>query len=136
MGFLDGIRQASGLQGKIDQALSECELEEPGQWQALGALLFLGAVVLLRILQYQDGLGGTRTLDLSALNDACMYKEVFMAYLNAALLEPVLAIGGMEEAVGEELLINIFTMGSICWWIWLVTDAFDYADICQRYKYR
>jgi hypothetical protein len=74
---------------------------------------------------------GKRTLDLSALNSAIMYKEVFMAYLNAALLEPVLAIGGMEEVVGQELAINVFTLASICWWIWVVTDGFDYTDVCQ-----
>jgi len=79
---------------------------------------------------------GKRTLDLSALNSAIMYKEVFMAYLNAALLEPVLAIGGMEEVVGQELAINVFTLASICWWIWVVTDGFDYTDVCQCFKYQ
>jgi hypothetical protein len=83
-----------------------------------------------------QSLAGARTLDLSALNDAIMCKEVFMAYLNAALLEPVLAIGGMEEVVGQELAINIFTLASICWWIWMVTDGFDCADVCQSFKYQ
>ena len=54
--------------------------------------------------------------------------QVFLAYLNAALLEPVLAIAGMEAAEGPQLLINTLTLISIFWWIWLVTDAFDWAD--------
>jgi len=99
---------------------------------------FIVGIAILRLLTTNrlKALSGVHVLDLSALNDACMYKEVFLAYLNAALLEPVLAIGGMEDVVGQELAINVFTLGSICWWIWMVTDAFDYTDICQNFKYQ
>jgi len=79
---------------------------------------------------------GKHILDLSALNDANICKDVFLAYLNAALLDPVMAIGGMEETTRQEMLINVVTLGSICTWIWLITDAFDYTDVCQSFKYQ
>jgi len=80
-------------------------------------------------------LRGEHILNVKALNETSLHKEVFLAYLNAALLEPVLAIGGMEEVRGEELVISVLTLVSICWWIWLITDAFDFADVMQHYKF-
>lgn len=74
-------------------------------------------------------------LDLSCLNDCANFKEVFLSYLQAALLEPVLAIGGMERAQDMEFIINVLTLISICWWIWLITDAFDFTDVMQVFKY-
>ncbi len=115
------------------------ELEEPEiQLQLCAMIIFILVIALVRLLTSKklNSLNGKRVLDLSALNDASMCKEVFLAYLNAALLEPVLAIGGMEEATGQERVINIITLGSICSWIWLVTDAFDCTDVCQSFKYQ
>jgi hypothetical protein len=106
------------------------------EWFTMAAIIIAIAIVRFLTRNKVQSLAGKRTLDLSALNDAIMCKEVFLAYLNAALLEPVLAIGGMEEVVGQELAINIFTLTSIFWWIWMVTDGFDYADVCQSFKYQ
>ena len=53
-------------------------------------------------------------LNVKVLNGAVLCKEVIPAYLNAALLEPVLPIGGMEKVVGEELAISLLTLISIC----------------------
>uniref|UniRef100_A0A6S8P6F7 Uncharacterized protein n=1 Tax=Amphora coffeiformis TaxID=265554 RepID=A0A6S8P6F7_9STRA len=78
---------------------------------------------------------GEHLLDMSNLNDAANFKEVFLCYLQASVLEPVLAIGGMERAQDEAAVINLLTLASICWWIWLITDAFDFADVMQRFKY-
>ena len=105
----------------------------------MAMVTFMVIIASLRILLHQSrlrALEGTHKLDLSNLNNAVMCKEVFLAYLNAALLEPVLAIGGMEEVKGNELIINVFTLGSICWWIWMITDAFDYFDVAQSFKYQ
>ena len=51
------------------------------------------------------------------------------------LRSTVLAIAGMEAAEGPQLIINTLTLGSIFWWIWLVTDAFDFGDVAQQFKY-
>ena len=117
----------------------EDELEAPEIQFQIGVIFtFMICIATLRLLSggRLKALSGEHTLDLHALNDANLYKEVFLAYLNAALLEPVLAIGGMQEVVGQELIINVFTLGSICWWIWLVTDAFDYTDVMQHFTYQ
>jgi len=118
--------------------LEKVGLQEPKiQLQVYTMVGIVIAIAIIRWLTHTpvQSLAGKRTVDLSALNDAIMYKEVFMTYLGAALLEPVMAIAAMEEA-GQELIINIFTLASICWWTWMVTDGFDYADICQSFKYQ
>lgn len=125
---------ATTMFGSLTKDVDDTQL----RFQLYAMAIFIVSAAAVRLLTGSriNHPNGVRVLDLSALNDACMYKEVFLAYLNAALLEPVMAIAGMEEVVGQELAINIFTLGSICWWIWMVTDAFDYNDVCQSFKYR
>jgi hypothetical protein len=100
----------------------------------------LGIVIILMILRSGSAsrlknLEGEHILNMHALNKAFMFKEVFLAYLNAALLEPVLAIAGMEAVSGPQLIINVLSLCSIFWWIHLITDAFDYQDTAQQFKY-
>jgi hypothetical protein len=133
-------RNASAVDRMMNYAVHlEKELEEDADFrmQAVAIVTFMAAIAGMRLLNGSriKALSGEHVLDLSALNDAKMYQEVFLAYLNAAILEPILSIGGMEKVVGQELAINFFTLGSICWWIWVVTDAFDYDDIMQHFKY-
>ena len=132
-----------GLFGnKTREALEylEHELEEDEiRWQIMAMVTFMSIIAALRLLSYtrvKASLEGEHHLSLHALNDAICHKEVFLAYLQAAILEPVLSVVGMEEVKGQELLINVFTLGSIFWWIWMVTDAFDYADIMQNFTYQ
>jgi len=105
--------------------------------QMIGAIIFFGTLLASRLLSASriKALKGERLLKLTNLNDVNLVKEVFLAYLNAAILEPILAIGGMEEVVGTQLAMNILMLGSICWWIWLITDAFDFEDVTQHFKY-
>lgn len=111
--------------------------EEATQKQILALTVFLALILLLRLWSgaRMKMLSGEHVLTITALNDATLFQEVFLAYLNAALLEPILAIGGMEEVKGGELAINFLTGAAICWWIWLLTDAFDFTDVMQFYKY-
>ena len=99
--------------------------------------LLISLILFLRLFTKQrlELLSGEHVLDMNALNNANLFKEVFLAYLNAAVLEPILAIAGLQEVEGQAFYINLFTIGSICWWIWLVTDAFDCEDVCQHFKY-
>ena len=108
------------------------------QLQLCGMAIFITMIVLIRFCTSSRfrALRGKHILDLSALNDANICKDVFLAYLNAALLEPVMAIAGMDETTRQETIINVVTLGSICSWIWLITDAFDYTDVCQSFKYQ
>jgi hypothetical protein len=64
-----------------------------------------------------------------------LIKEVFMAYLNAAILEPILSIGSLEAGQDRlKVITNLFELLSLCWWVWLVTDAFDCNDVMFQYK--
>lgn len=119
--------------------MESVQISETNFWgpESTAILVILLSIVVIRTFGQNrlKNLQGERVITLSALNDVTMFKEVFLAYLNAAMLEPVLGIGGMEEFKAEEFVINILELGSICWWIWLVTDAFDFQDITQHFKY-
>jgi hypothetical protein len=143
MGLFARFRPHEVLPPKyVYQAAIESEIEyllnDPeSRMQLLAMATFLATVFGLRLLSGSrlNALSGEHALNISALNDVTLLKEVFLAYLQAAILEPILAIGGMEEVKGLELAINILTLGSIFWWIHLVTDAFDFTDVMQHYKY-
>ena len=49
----------------------------------------------------------------AGLNNVNLFKEVFLSYLNAAILEPILAIGGMETSNTTQIVINLLSLGSI-----------------------
>lgn len=121
---------------QIEKSLEERHIQNI-QNEALAMIAFIACIAGLRLVNGKRTslLRGEHILNIKSLNDVNMYKEVFLAYLNAALLEPVLAIAGMEEVVGEKLIISILTLVSICWWIWLVTDAFDCTDVMQHFKF-
>lgn len=74
-------------------------------------------------------------VDMQSLNNTICIKEVMLCYLGAAILEPVLAIAGSESVEGDQLVLNLLMLSSICWWIWLITDAFDCANITQQFKF-
>lgn len=76
-----------------------------------------------------------RVLRLSRLNTTVVFKEVFVNYLCAAILDPVLAIAGQQAVVGKQMVVNLATLGGILWWIFLLTDAFDTADTSHAHKY-
>ena len=133
-----------GLFGRVRDEVVEVEnvileaLEDEGvQLQVTAILLLVTTMVLVRSFTSSKvgASRGVHTLDLSCLNDCANFKEVFLGYLQAAVLEPVLAIGGIEEAKDISLIINLLTLASICWWIWLITDAFDFCDVMQCFKY-
>ena len=129
---------AFGLLGWLAARVAESGVPQvPAATECL-ALLALSLLVLrwATVGRRRDRLAGEHVLHLGALNSTRLVKELFLAYLNAALLEPVLAIVGMERAAGPQLSINVATLGAIFWWIWLLTDAFDYADVAQQFKYR
>ena len=140
MGFWNNHQNSQSSSSSSADALLYLEqgFQEPEIRLQLAAILtFLASIASLRLLcgNRVKALEGQHVMNLHALNNAMCHKEVFLAYLNAAMLEPVLAIAGMEEVVGQELVINIFVLISIFWWIWLVTDAFDYADVMQHFTY-
>ena len=103
-------------------------------------IILMVMIFSLRILTMKNvkTLSGEHVLNIHNLNDVNLVKEVFLAYLNAALLEPLLTIAGLdpeEESYRIKLLANSFELFSLCWWIWLVTDSFDFNDVMFQYKF-
>jgi hypothetical protein len=139
MGFLSRFRR-SGLLDEDSLAMLEEALEEPEvQSQILFFLTFVGMLLSLRILTSRDTktLSGEHVLNMHNLNDAILIKEVVLSFLNAAILDPVLAIGSLENDSSDfwiKLMTNIFELMSLCWWIFVITDAFDYNDVMFQYK--
>lgn len=87
----------------------------------------------------KDALGAknaTRALDISALAQVTLVKEVFMAYLSAAILEPLLSIANTESnATGKELFVTVMELLSLIFWFYMLTDAFDTSDTAASFVY-
>jgi hypothetical protein len=87
----------------------------------------------------KDALGAknaTRALDISALARVTLVKEVFMAYLGAAILEPLLAIANTDSnATGKELFVTVMELLSLIFWFYMLTDAFDTSDTAASFVY-
>ena len=60
------------------------------QTQVAAMAIFVSTLIMLRSLSAgrTKALNGEHTLNMEKLNSAVLFKEVFLAYLNAALLEP------------------------------------------------
>merc|ERR1719174_3469500 len=78
----------------------------------------------------------TAVLNLSALNRVNIFKECFLGYVNAGMLEPILAIASSDYDVsGKSLLINAAQLLGLFSWLYLLTDAFDISDTQQAFIY-
>jgi hypothetical protein len=40
-----------------------------------------------------------------------------------------------EGAEISQIVVNVLMVAAILWWIWMVTDAFDFVDIAQHFRY-
>merc|ERR1719345_338167 len=71
----------------------------------------------------KDALGAknaTRALDISMLARVTLIKEVFMAYLSAAILEPLLSIANTESnATSKELFVTIMELLALIFWFYM-----------------
>eukprot|EP00747_Dinoflagellata_sp_TGD_P166140 gnl/TRDRNA2_/TRDRNA2_188451_c0_seq1.p1 gnl/TRDRNA2_/TRDRNA2_188451_c0~~gnl/TRDRNA2_/TRDRNA2_188451_c0_seq1.p1 ORF type:complete len:284 (+),score=58.32 gnl/TRDRNA2_/TRDRNA2_188451_c0_seq1:71-922(+) len=75
-------------------------------------------------------------LKLRRLNTVVMFKEIVLAYLNAALLDPIIAISNLSLNQTVALFVNAAMFLCIFWWIFLITDAFDTSDTEMEFKYQ
>ena len=79
---------------------------------------------------------GVRTLNMTALTQAASFKEVFLAYLNAAILEPLLSIASDDGEDRKHLLVDGMQLLGLVFWTYMLTDAFDTADTAASFVYR
>jgi hypothetical protein len=75
------------------------------------------------------------SLNMSALNRVNVFKEVFVGYVNAGMLEPILAIASADETSTKSLIINLAQLLGLFSWLYLLTDAFDVSDTQQAFIY-
>ena len=65
-----------------------------------------------------------------------IFKEVFVGYVNAGMLEPILAIASTDyDVTTKSLIVNCAQLLGLCSWLYLLTDAFDISDTQQAFIY-
>lgn len=98
--------------------------------------VFIGTCSLVHYYGVVTPMKKEATLDMAALNRVCIFKEVCLGYVNAGMLEPILAIGSSEyDVTTKSLVINIAQLLGLCSWLYLLTDAFDLTDTQQAFIY-
>lgn len=111
-------------------------LHEVSVLEAYAFLGFLGFLSAVHFYGRRTKMKTEAVLNMSALNRVNIFKEVFIGYVNAGMLEPILAIASSEYDVStKSLVINLAQLFGLCSWLYLLTDAFDITDTQQAYIY-
>ncbi|KAG7344775.1 hypothetical protein IV203_032306 [Nitzschia inconspicua] len=139
------VQQQSSSSASIGSStwIVSCWEDPELQSQVAFFVIFVVFLLSLRLLTTRgtQTLSGQHVLNIHNLNDVLLIKEVFLAYLNAAILEPILSIGNLDSSSSSsstytiQVITNLFELLSLCWWVWLVTDAFDCNDVMFQYKF-
>merc|ERR1711862_392175 len=69
------------------------------------------------------------------LNQACILKDLMMVYLTAAILDPVVNLVDEHTNFLKDILPQIANLFGICWWIYLLIDAFEFSDLLQQFRF-
>ena len=111
----------------------------------LTELSLLEAALLVSVISFIGGLKAYSSLvpmkkkavlNLHALNRVNVFKECFVGYVNAAMLEPILAISSAEYDTSlRSLYLNLLQLLGLFSWLYLLWDAFDIGDTQQAYVY-
>lgn len=74
---------------------------------------------------------------MPALNRVNIFKECFLGYVNAGMLEPIMAIASSDyDVTTRSLLLNTFQLLGLFSWLYLLSDAFDISDTQQAFVYQ
>lgn len=74
-------------------------------------------------------------LNMAALNRVNVFKECFLGYVNAGMLEPIMTIASEDELTIRGLIINTCQLIGLFSWLYLLSDAFDITDTQQGFIY-
>jgi len=74
-------------------------------------------------------------LNMAALNRVNVFKECFLGYVNAGMLEPIMTIASEDELTIRGLIINFCQLIGLFSWLYLLSDAFDITDTQQNFIY-
>lgn len=131
--LLDGGNVGEPTAGEMLMAMMDDEMVQIYA-KAFGTLF---ALMVTSRFMIRRRLGGEHTVNLCNLDNVIALKEVMMTYLGAIILEPVFKLTAFDSYEGNEpeIIIFSFSLCAICWWIYLITDAFSSDDVMQRYEY-
>ena len=103
----------------------------------LGLLVaFFGALVAVRAYGNRTPMLTSATLNMRSLNRVNIFKECFLGYVNAGMLEPLLALSSGEyDITAKSAIINACQLLGLFSWLYLLTDAFDFTDTQQSFVY-
>jgi hypothetical protein len=122
--------------GYLDGQAGQSAFEYGHRFSMSVFLIVMVPYFLLRLaLALRTHPGNEATLILQNLNNVHSFKDIMNNYLQAALLEPILAIYGQDSLNERRILINLLMLASIAWWTWVISDAFDYSDVEQEFRY-
>ena len=117
------------------------ELPQLSRYEGAAFVAFVLALVVVRAYGRRanaralDG-SAARVLDMGALNRVVTFKEVFLAYLGAGMLEPLLTMASADALTARDVLVNTLQLLGLCVWIYLLSDAFDTSDVVQAFLYK
>ena len=101
------------------------------------ALIMLGAAFIVALFFMRGRPPATRIVRLASIGRADEFQDIFMGYLCAGILEPLVAIGSASEGKHNELIVlNVLQLLSLCAWLVLLNDAFGTSDVSQAFAMR
>ena len=117
------------------------ELPQLSRYEGAAFVAFVLALVVVRAYGRRANARAldsarARVVDMGALNRVVTFKEVFLAYLGAGMLEPLLTMASADALTAKDALVNTLQLLGLCVWIYLLSDAFDTSDVVQAFVYR
>lgn len=110
-------------------------LHELSVFEATLFTTFLAFLAAVHVYGRTTPMKERATLNMAALNRVNIFKECFLGYVNAGMLEPIMAIAGDDDLTAKSLVINVFQLLGLFSWLYLLSDAFDITDTQQAFIY-
>jgi hypothetical protein len=111
-------------------------LNELSHAEALLLAGFLAFCLAVHLYGRATPMKKTAVLSLPALNRVNIFKECFLGYVNAGMLEPIMAIASSDyDVTTRSLVINVAQLLGLFSWLYLLSDAFDCTDTQQAFIY-
>ena len=79
-------------------------LEQLSVYEVVLLFICLGFLILIHLWGRMVPMNKTAVLNLSALNRVNIFKECFLGYVNAGMLEPILAIASADYDVSRRAI--------------------------------
>jgi len=98
-------------------------------------VIFMTFLVGMRVYGHAQKMQEKAVLNMAALNRVNVFKECFLGYVNAGMLEPIMALAGEDDITPRALIVNVSQLIGLFSWLYLLSDAFDITDTQQNFIY-